>query len=67
MTLPDPTEFIAARNSDPEYWRRKALFMWDTAKQVSDYDRIIELRRKGKEAWERYEQLRMDAKSERRG
>ena len=58
IQLPEAADFIAARNADPEYWRRKAEWFRELATESRfDPERIALLRAKAAEAERRWAEL----------
>ena len=57
MELPSFSDFLADRDADPEYWRRKAEWMRDGANRATDQERRMLLLEKAAEADRRWAAL----------
>ena len=57
MELPSVSDFLATRDADPEYWRRKAEFLRESLSRVTDPERKVRLESKIEEADRRWTAL----------
>ncbi len=58
MELPSMSAFLAERDADPEYWRRKAAFFRECLPRVTDPARRERLAAKIAEADRRWAEIR---------